>query len=513
MKNLLILLICAPFLFCCEAVSDSFGTTYIDRDIYVKINVTQHDLADNESKITNYTATIESVGTFDFYSGEKFLLLSDGGYNLVEYPQVPVYNKLTDDITITDDFLSGEKIIVSSSYKYGVANNGGQNIYYGVTSLDLSGTIDLQERGVDVYKVIKNQLFNVSFYGGDINKVDTLYATLSGIAQRWNLTNNCPEGDASTIELPFLEPIFYDYYSEVRLLGVDTLQRQYATITVKFKDNEIDDIIKTFDITSQMENFNDDKSASAELITFSIEIPESEPIADTYLQIEVTSELTEDDIVPTDFTGIIENNEYSFVNNIEFLLNDITSDKSVKFYVYSDMGDNLTFKNNLATDGTIVATSTSDYGVAGNLSQHLFYGSSDVDIICGNNNVTDVYGQRMTKELVFMLNVTGELMYDVKSVTTTMSGVGQSWDLVSNCPYGASSTINIPLNDYYFGSASCSIKLLGVDTTEKQLVTVTITYNDNSFQTEIFDVTDKLSTFNDRDYIYHDAIELNFQTN
>lgn len=275
----LLLIIFVPLLFSCEAISDSFGTSYIEEDIYAKIDVVQHDLTSDESQTSSYSATIESIGTFDFESGEKFLLLGEGEYDLVESPQVLVYNKLTDDITITDDFLSSEKITVSSSYRYGVASNSGQNIYYGVTSLDLSEEKSLYECSVDVYKVIKDQSFNINLYGGDVNGVDTIYATLSGIAQSWNLTNNCPEGDASTIELPISSSDYSsDNYSQVRLLGIDTLQRQYAIITVRYKDDEFDEQIEMFDITSQMEGFNDDKAAESEMITFSIEIPVSDSV-------------------------------------------------------------------------------------------------------------------------------------------------------------------------------------------------------------------------------------------
>lgn len=260
-------------------------------------------------------------------------------------------------------------------------------------------------------------------------------------------------------------------------------------------------------------------SASALLLsgcyetTFSV--PQDTDLDPTSLQLDITVVgTTDDDVIPTDFVGAIEDQTIALKSSNEFELENISVSGTYTGHVHSVLSDDISITNSLSTDNKILVTSTNQYGVANNDYMNLYYGSKDITIVAETSNYAEIEVSKVIKDLTFEFIITGTYADQVESMSATLSGVAQQWELVSNAPSGVSSAIDLPFDTYFSQNNYSSVRLLGIDPSESQIVTATVSFNNDITPAQIvtFDISDKLTDFNDDKSAIHDAITLTIDT-
>lgn len=118
---------------------------------------------------------------------------------------------------------------------------------------------------VDMKQQVRELTLLIFPQGGDVELIDFISATLSGVARSWNLDSDKPEGYPSNVEIVFTKITTGDYIGAwkgtVRILGViGDEQKLYFRINTKYPTGYAVDEFEV-DISTNMKNFNSNKKS------------------------------------------------------------------------------------------------------------------------------------------------------------------------------------------------------------------------------------------------------------
>ncbi len=218
--------------------------------------------------------------------------------------------------------------------------------------------------------------------------------------------------------------------------------------------------------------------------------------------VTVNINLPTDAATPTSGYTIIFNNETTTTTDRSITLEAIVEPGDYYVYVYSNNAA-ISFEDNTATDGTIIATAESDDTNVKSLGDHAYFGMQKVVVSADAVITSDVSMAQISRDINFNLQITEGDPDRITSVVSSLSGITYQWECVSDIVWGATTSIDPSLtqgasivrstvdNDYITGS----IKVLGINGTE-QILTIELTYSDGKSQKIVSDISDQLTDAN-----------------
>ncbi len=159
---------------------------------------------------------------------------------------------------------AGEGTIVSSTVvDAGVIPSLGGDLYFGTKTITVLADNVLTSK-VELKQVTRTVKFNLHVVEGDPDRIKSVTATLSGMAQQWECVSDAPMGAEATIE-----PLFErsesitkagesgDYLvCSVKVLGVNGV-KQILTLDIEYSDGKTQTIVN--DLSDQFAGSNDNK--------------------------------------------------------------------------------------------------------------------------------------------------------------------------------------------------------------------------------------------------------------
>lgn len=211
---------------------------------------------------------------------------------------------------------------------------------------------------------------------------------------------------------------------------------------------------------------------------------------------------------------LIDGEEYSLNTGDSYTIPELFSPGEYTYYIYTNHTDQSeAYVSYDAQSGSLIAivpTVDSDGNIDPNPNE-IYFGTETIEI---SEDATVVVGydtSTLGRDLIFQLTLDGDAESRLVSFTAKLNGVAQQWDCLNDTPYGSSASVLPTLtkssgvalssvsrssgDSYYLEGA---IHLLGVSTSDSQILTIELGYEDEHPTTHIYekDVTDMLSDFN-----------------
>lgn len=125
----------------------------------------------------------------------------------------------------------------------------------------------------------------------------------------------------------------------------------------------------------------------------------------------------------------------------------------------------------------------------------LYYGTLTKEIERNKEYTETVIMQPITGQIEFEIHLSGDRINDITNIQATLSGVAERWELKNSITVGKAITI-APIFTKTGNKLTAMVRLLGVVGAEQKL-TITLTYIDQTTQTEEYDYSVSFSKFND----------------
>ncbi len=260
MKRLLhIFLLCAS-LYLVGCYKNEISYTYHPENGLVELVVSLSDQAEDGVVVpTSYTLEVNGVRSdVDDVQSAFLSLVEPGTYD------IRVYNE-SDEIKIDSDAVAQTECYSDIYTKLST-----EHVYFGSTVLEVSADNNYLSQIV-VEPITATLTFEMLISDGDIDEVDNIYMTLSGVASGWDCLNGESVGEAKSVESSFeieqttrstsrAETTTVDYLkSSLILLGV-VGEEQSLNVVVTYKNGHKQVI--TSDLGGEFDDFNDNKTTS-----------------------------------------------------------------------------------------------------------------------------------------------------------------------------------------------------------------------------------------------------------
>ncbi len=260
MKRLLhIFLLCAS-LYLVGCYKNEISYTYHPENGLVELVVSLSDQVEDGVVVpTSYTLEVNGVRSdVDDVQSAFLSLVEPGTYD------IRVYNE-SDEIKIDSDAVAQTECYSDIYTKLST-----EHVYFGSTVLEVSADNNYLSQIV-VEPITATLTFEMLISDGDIDEVDNIYMTLSGVASGWDCLNGESVGEAKSVESSFeieqttrstsrAETTTVDYLkSSLILLGV-VGEEQSLNVVVTYKNGHKQVI--TSDLGGEFDDFNDNKTTT-----------------------------------------------------------------------------------------------------------------------------------------------------------------------------------------------------------------------------------------------------------
>ncbi len=236
-------------------------------------NTTHPDYGKVEVKVVlpsvDPDATIPNGYTL-ILNGEEIAIDEDGTEVLPETLEPGTYTVYvysdTSEMNIENNINESGKGTITSSkiVDAGMVNSLTEDLYFGTQSITvLADQIIASE--VHLSQVTRTIKFNLLLSEGDIDKIESISTTLSGIAQQWECVEDIPIGDAAEIYVEFTQGESLTKADESNSYITDTIKilgvigdEQILKLKFTFTNGNTQSI--TSDVSDQLAGSNDTKS-------------------------------------------------------------------------------------------------------------------------------------------------------------------------------------------------------------------------------------------------------------
>ncbi len=214
--------------------------------------------------------------------------------------------------------------------------------------------------------------------------------------------------------------------------------------------------------------------------------------------------LPDDATLPEEGFTIILNGEVYDANSTTTTIDTVFEPGVYTAYIYSNNTEmDIDHDIDGVGDETVISSKVVTNGIVESLTEDLYFGTETITIYADHIVYSDVILSQVTRDIIFNLHITEGDLDNIKSVTATLGGIAGQWECVGDVPLGDAVKISPTftqgeslvkaevVNDYL----TSSIKVLGITGADQEF-TLTITYDDDTFQTITSDLSDKLSDAN-----------------
>lgn len=310
-----------------------------------------------------------------------------------------------------------------------------------------------------------------------IDGINTLY--IDGIAGSYNIATDSYENNSKIV--PEFTLSNDRFLSKSRILGIVPGNTQSLSFELLYKDGTTD--IVTKDISIEFLNFNADKKSPKTItIDISNDIEELRNINFTSNWSNIGSEVP----IPSSYQvhlGTISQTLSSSQHTFKTRIKGVTP---VRVY---NSPSNITIAN-------FIATVTTTSGKVAPLPGWLFSYADNIDIGDSNPGTVQVTMTQNIRQLNLILESDQDDFSKVTGISGTMKGVANRFNIITGVEYGDNISVDTDFTkaDGKFGA---TVRLAGIESSESQTLTLTITFSDNSTYTlDPIDLSTELSGFN-----------------
>lgn len=213
---------------------------------------------EGESSFDNYTIYI---------NGEEYQI-TDGVLdtnNTLDTGTYTVYIYNTPDDYEFTTSTEPESIIVTLPSTDGyIASNPG-DLYFDSEDITISSG-ETTTITSDPTPITRELNLDLGLEGDNLERIESITITISGIASGWDLTNDEPYGDGGTVTITITDLSSESINETLNLLGIVLTEDQIITISVNYNDGNPPTVI-TSDVSDELADFNSDKGTPFTLST------------------------------------------------------------------------------------------------------------------------------------------------------------------------------------------------------------------------------------------------------
>lgn len=213
-------------------------------------------------------------------------------------------------------------------------------------------------------------------------------------------------------------------------------------------------------------------------------------------------------VITTDWMDALSETDIPTTYNLR--MDETIKQAEGKVYSYSDLltpgRHSLLVYNEpqgMTINGTTATVDLREDGTLKPLPEYLFSAKKELDVVQDDTLHVTVSMIRRLCPIVLNLSLTGENAKEIARIDATLSGIISSIDLQNNVTGNENLTVTLDLQqvaDKAYGYATGKLKMgcrvVGVNSNEHQLLTVTVTMKDSYKSTIVSDLTDYLKNLN-----------------
>ncbi len=213
--------------------------------------------------------------------------------------------------------------------------------------------------------------------------------------------------------------------------------------------------------------------------------------------------------LPAEGFTILFNGKSYISTSTTTTIDDVVEPGVYTAYIYSNTTE-MSIAHDIDTwgEGTIISSKVVDSGNSvESLTQDLYFGTETITVLADQVIYSDVELWQVTRDIYFNFEITEGNASDIVVKDATLIGIAGQWECVADEPIGNAVNIcpTLSLTESLTPTKSTevvanhltgSIKVLGIKG-DSQVLTINLTLMDGSMQTEMIDVSEKLSGSND----------------